>query len=507
MSDDAATTGAVLEREARAKLDDYLKWIRKDLKEVDGGERNAILLEVEGAIREKLEILATGKGAGKVDGGMVDNVLDAFGSPSEVAREYTGVARVVPGRALKAFMAMEAIFAVVLGGAGAKLLWEEWDNTSRGWGTDPAGVIWGAFWLVLMGTMLASLWLQSRKRERVLELGPFTLITLLAFGLCGLVILSDFRWQLAWYFGVDDQYIQDLLLAALTVTMIVMALAGTWLIWRFARAMRSSERQTLLPARGRFSRGGKLFIAVSSVLLISIFVAGNHTWLYNPYSLDRPEKGDERFIMSQPIGGPYNATVQKVDYFDGESWVSANKIIYTVDGKEVEGWFGLDPVKAMDWMRDNTPENATIVAWWDQSICIRGYTGRNCTIYYPSDNLMHTVWDPSTVKGREPYEKVRLTALVYMAENASQLRAATETVGAHYIYVNWQYSSGIAYALLQGAGKDVSRYLDTNLMNTQGRYLPTPAGENLFLFKVWKGDFEGARIVYRDIDNLVVEVD
>ena len=507
MSGQGKDGGAELEAGARTKLEDYLKWIRKDLKDVDREEKKAILKEIEDALREKLEILAAEKRLGKADSGMMDQVLDDFGSPSDIAKEYSGVAKMAMGRGLKTFMALEAIFAVILGMFGAELYREEIVMSVQGWGVDPAGIIWGTFWLVLMGTMLASVWLQFKRRERVPELGPFTLISLLAFGLCGLTILSVFRWQFTWYFGVEDQYTQDILLAAMTIMLIAVALWGSMLIWRYTRAVRSRERQEFLPERGRFSMESKRFIAIASILLVSLFVAGNYTWFFNPYSFEKPAKGDEHFIMSWDIGGPYNATVQKVDHFDGESWYDANRIIYEMDGKKVESWFDLDIVQAMDWIKDNTPETTTIVAWWDHGISIRGYTGRNCTIYYPSKNLIHTVWDPSTIKGWEPYENVRRTAEVYMAKNGTQLKAAMETVGAHYIYVSWRYSSGIAYALLQGAGEDVSRYLDTNLMNTQGRCLPTPAGEKLFLFKVWKGDFEGARIVYRDIDNLVVEVE
>lgn len=506
MSDRTSGESVELDGQARTKLDDYLKWVKKDLKEVEPAERKAILAEIEDALDEKLGIIGRENGAGPVDGARMDRVLDDFGSPSEVAREYSGVASVAMGPGLRIFMLLEVAFAIIMGAIGVMLIKDVYDWNARGWGFDPFGVIWGSFWIVLMGVTLASTGLQFRKKAAVPELGPFTLLTLLAFGLSGLVILAFNRWQIGWIFGVEDKYHQDVLLAGLTVTLIVLALCGAWLIWSFTRRIRSKERQKLLPDRARFSRGSKLFITIASLLLVAIFVAGNYTWLYNPYSNERPARGEERFIMSDAIGGPYNATIKKIDYFDGAQWWDGNKIVYNVGGKEVEGWFGLETVKAMDWIKDSTPENATVVAWWDHGISIRGYTGRNCTIYYPSEELLHTVGDPSSIKEFEPQEKVRSTAEVYMAENGTQLQARMAAVGAQYIFVTWRYSSEIAYALMQGAGRNVDDYLDSDLSRTQGRYLPTPAGERLFLFKIWKGDFEGAHVVYRDIDNLVVAV-
>ncbi len=441
-----------------------------------------------------------------VDREMMDRVLDEFGSPSEVAREYSGVARTAVGRGLKAFMVLEAVFAVMMGIIGMLLIWQQVENSSRGW-YDSFGFIWGTFWLLLMSVTLAAIWLQSRKAERIPELGPFTLVVLLGFGLLGLCILATFRWQVYWIFGIEDMGQQNLLLAALTVTFVTVAFWGAVQLWRFTRELRNRERDGLIPRRKRFSRGSKRFIAITSILLVSVFVSGNLNWLYYPIPSDMPSKGDERVIRSENIGGPYNATIQKTDYFDGEMWQDTNKIIYNVSGEHFDGWFGLETVKAMDWMKNNTPGNATIVAWWDHGISIRGYTGRNCTIYYPSKNLIHTVWDPTTIKGWEPQEKVRRTADVYMAENGTELLARMDAVGARYIFLTWRYSSSIAYAIIQGAGADPDRYLDTDFTRTQGRYLPSEAGEKLFLFKIWKGDFEGARIVYQDIDNLVVAVD
>jgi len=506
MTDGENVRGAELEREARSKLDDYLRWVRKDLKEVDGAEKKAMLEEIEGALLEKSAILAAETKAAMVDGAMMDRALDEFGSPSEVAKEYAGVAKVALGWDLKLFMLLQAVFAGAMGIIGAMPIWDNQQMIEAGYEIVPNGIIWGCFWISLTTFTLVSLGIQYKKRELIPVLGPFTSLALFASGLWGIMTISIYRWQVDWIFGLEDYYQQEALLVILTLTLVLAFIWGFTRLLKFTRKLRATESGELVPGRRRFSRKSKIFKMIASIVLMALFVSGSYSAYVYPNPPFFPQKGKEELITSEYIGGPYNATLQKIDYFDGGQWWDGNRIVYNVSGKEVKGWFGLETVKAMDWIKDNTPENATIVAWWDHGISIRGYTGRNCTIYYPSKNLVNTVYDPSTIEGWEPKEKVRQTAEIYMAENGAQLKAGMDVVGAHYIFITWRYSSSIAFALLQGAGKDESRYLDKNVMNTQGRYLPTAAGESLFLFKIWKSGFEGANIVYRDIDNLVVEV-
>ena len=495
-----------LDDEARTKLDDYLKWVRKDLKEVDAGEKKAILQEIQEALNEKLEIIGGEKSAGTLNGAMMDRVLEDFGSPSEVAGEYSGVARAAIGRDLLLFMLLQAVFAGAVGIIGALLIKDDLDIMAKGWEIFPDGIIWGTFWIMILAFTLVSLGLQYRKRELVPELGPFTALTLLAAGLWGISTISLYRWQVAWIFGVEDYFQQNILLVVLALTLILATIWGVGRILKFIRKLRAGESGELVPGRRRFTRKSKVFIGAACIVLISLFIAGNYSTFFYPYTSGMPKAGDEYLIMSEDIGGPYNARLDLYDYYTGDCWQDAPKIVYNVSGKEVRAWFDLQTRPALDWIKNNTPENATIVAWWDHGNSIRGYTGRNCTIYYPSKNLLNTVGDPSSIKELEPAAKVRLTAEIYTAGNATELKDKMEQAGASYIFIAWRYSSSIAYALLQGAGKSEARYLDQDLARTHGRFLPSTEGESLFLFKAWKDGFEGTNVVYKDINTMIVEV-
>ena len=78
-----------------------------------------------------------------------------------------------------------------------------------------------------------------------------------------------------------------------------------------------------------------------------------------------------------------------------------------------------------------------------------------------------------------------------------------EVFGARYILTTQQDSSGIAYAILEGAGLDPDDYL----RDVGGVSVPRDSATGMLLFKVWAGgEFNGTKVVYRDIKIVVLEI-
>jgi asparagine N-glycosylation enzyme membrane subunit Stt3 len=181
------------------------------------------------------------------------------------------------------------------------------------------------------------------------------------------------------------------------------------------------------------------------------------------------------------------------------------KIAYTFNGTRINGSFLLEMRPALDWIKSNTSANDTVVSWWDYGHAIRGYAGRDSAIYMASKNLVNSVADRNK-EGRpwESEQKVKAVSDILLAPNDTQLKQGMESFGARYILTTARDSSGIAYAIIQGAGKDPDDYIRT----VDGAAVPKDSARDMFLFKIWSGgEFPGTRIVYKDINTIIVEIE
>jgi hypothetical protein len=110
------------------------------------------------------------------------------------------------------------------------------------------------------------------------------------------------------------------------------------------------------------------------------------------------------------------------------------EIIYEKDGKTVDPNQILpDSMKpGMTWLKDNTPEDAVIMSWWDYGHAIRAYAGRATTV------AMHLGKDPEEIDCDDcvSHEIIQDVAVLLLTESDSAAAGKMEKYGATYLYVH-----------------------------------------------------------------------
>jgi hypothetical protein len=495
--------GAIdFDQPARQKLDCYLEDVRKELDGIDPKERKAILEEIDSALEEKLEITAGEKGVEKISLEMAGEVLEGFGSPSELAKGYAKVARAGTGRMMKLLSLFEAFWAVFIFIPGAYLLVDAiifwWpDLVSYG------QVLLGVFFLVGGASIFVLIWLQLRDTTVRQQIGPFAMITTMTLGFAGLSTV-----------GIDRDFLlpgmpQSLTNLFLTILTGFLLVGGVWGLGNIIANLKkdstaSPEEQPQVRSR-RFPSKSRNIIALTTTVLVSLFIIANGLLMTGGgLGNGRPNEGDKVYVNSEYIGGPYNASIEHWQGFTGEYWSDFYKIVYTFNGTRINGSMQLEMRPALDWIKGNTSSNDTVVSWWDYGHEIRGYTGRDSAIYMASKNLVNTMADRNK-EGRpwESEEKVRAVSNILLAQNETQLRQGMAGFGAKYILTTQRDSSGIAYAVFEGAGKNPDDYLRVS----EGIYYPRSTAQDMLLFRIWAGgNFNGTKLVYKDINTMILEL-
>ena len=166
-------------------------------------------------------------------------------------------------------------------------------------------------------------------------------------------------------------------------------------------------------------------------------------------------------IGEEKIGGKYNASILNVStaYKDKEQkW---QQIEYTKDNIKIKDDFVMPEIRpAMDWIKINTPEDVTILGWWDYGNSIRGYTGREVVIDFLSRELLDTIssykyMTPEQQKEMEaklvPLEKVTVVSKVMTTNNPQDAIGIMKKYNASYLFVHSSNDvriSGIFFSIL-----------------------------------------------------------
>jgi hypothetical protein len=500
----ATAQQAELEPEAQQRILAYLDEVRKCLSTVAFEERSVIIEEIRSALEEKIGILSAESGGGRTNSAMVEKAIADFGNPREVAEEYSKVTAAAPGWGIGVFFAFLACGAIILGIIGIVIIEDFYTSYVGGWKPWISMLLTGLFWLAVSSTILVLLFILSRRQALIPALGPFTALTFLVTAAWG---ASSLAWNddISWLLPMVPQELKAPAIAGIGLAIFVPSLSGLWILWRFTR--RDWSRKELAgtvrtPAPAWPARS---YIIAATAVISAMFILANGSWAYFELTAPAgPAEGTQRYIASEFVGGPYNASIEHWVSFNDGNWWDYYKIVYTLSGTRLDGSIQLEIRPALDWIKNNTLPGDTIVSWWDYGHSIRGYTGRDSVIYMASANLINTVADRNKEgKPWEPKEKVKAVSEILLASNGTALRQGMEAFGARYILTAQQDSSGIAYAILQGAGLDPDDYIRW----VEGVAIPKDIAAGMILFKVWAGgEFNGTKVVYRDIKTVVLEV-
>ena len=491
------------DEDASGRLSRYLDSVRKELDHIDSKERTAILEEIEGALTEKAEFTAKDKDMKTIDGPTFELVLDGFGGPAELAREYSKVAKADPGRLMKAISLFEGFWAVPIFLIGAFLL----INVLVYWFPDDVLVCYGQavlglFYIAGSTSIFVLIWVQLKDQLARPDIGPFNMIVTLAIGMAGVSTVN-----------IDRDYLLPGV-AGNVVGNLLTVMAGILLIgcvWGFGALVVSRRKEISQDMDGQIRprpwfrpKSKKVFQGTTMILVGLLVLANGLLYLGGGAGNTGPKEGDRQFIGAEPVGGPYNASIEHWTGFWHGEWWDYYTIVYTYNGSVINGSIQLEMRPALDWIRANTTLNDTVVAWWDYGHAIRGYAGRDAAIYMTSKNFVDTIADRNK-SGRpwESEEKVRTVSEILLSQDETQLRQGMSYFNASYILTTQRDSSGIAYAVLLGAGKNPDDYLRTE----NGIYFPKDSAKDMLLFKLWAGgDFNGTRVVYRDINTIILEL-
>ena len=250
--------------------------------------------------------------------------------------------------------------------------------------------------------------------------------------------------------------------------------------------------------RRRRSRNAMVAIMVVSLVLVSAIGAG----MYH-YEAEITRK--DVLVSTEQLGGRYDTELEHWMHYYDEEWRDSYKIRYIVGDGDNWGIFFPEMRSALDWIGENTEENATVLCWWDYGHAIRGYSGRDAIIYYPSRSLENTVADPSTIEDWEDEETVANVARALVATDPSETIDIMEQYGSEYLVTYRRDTTGISYAFFQAAGLDILDYI---VPSNGGPFdKPTEKGRQTVIYRIWAGeDVPGMELVYSDLDTRIYKI-
>jgi asparagine N-glycosylation enzyme membrane subunit Stt3 len=132
------------------------------------------------------------------------------------------------------------------------------------------------------------------------------------------------------------------------------------------------------------------------------------------------------------VGGKYNTTLILMAHL-GE--YDSGDIKYTQNNVTVKGYFFSAFEPALQYFKNNTPENSTILSWWDYGNMIIGYSERNVIATSPSPNLLPSITNTSVNVKTDSEEKLQDIAKALATTNPQETLTIMKKYNATYIYV------------------------------------------------------------------------
>jgi asparagine N-glycosylation enzyme membrane subunit Stt3 len=200
------------------------------------------------------------------------------------------------------------------------------------------------------------------------------------------------------------------------------------------------------------------------------------------------------------VGGRYNVTIS---FYKS----SGGQIEYTDEtGNHSEMYFEPQMRTGLDWIKNNTPENAIFLCWWDYGHMIKGYAERNVIARNPSNEWISMVAEGwrSHVTEFDPNEKVVDVAKALATSNSTETLQIMEKYDATYIVIYKDDSPlvGKAYWIYKVAGLEPSAYMTLN--STSGF---SSAGMETMIARLQDNRDTGLTLVYQDIAMKVYKKD
>ena len=225
-------------------------------------------------------------------------------------------------------------------------------------------------------------------------------------------------------------------------------------------------------------------IAVAVIVAVAVTVTAAFIYFMIPRNTSQPPTNIEN------VGGKYNATIS--------SWTGKDyaNLKYTDEtGTHSEMYFSLKMRNGLDWIRNNTPENATFLCWWDDGHMIKGYAERNVVVRNPSQEILNSVANPSGVTEFDSHERILDVATAFTTNNTAEMLQIMEQYGATYVFVSVDlFNRGGSCWIYTASGLDWTQYL----ARTDSTWEFTEAGIQTMFARLIENRDTGLTLAYQD---------
>ena len=154
-----------------------------------------------------------------------------------------------------------------------------------------------------------------------------------------------------------------------------------------------------------------------------------------------------------------------LSYMKNTGFYTYTYIEYEKDGRTFENYFDNSMRLSLEWINQNTEDDAVLLNWWDYGHMIRGYTYRDSVIYAPSADMLGTVanmeWIPEKQGDFSPGEKIADVGYALLTSNPDETLQIMDKYNAGYLYV-YTMDWGKSWAIYEAIKDDVGSKLTIN---------------------------------------------
>lgn len=195
------------------------------------------------------------------------------------------------------------------------------------------------------------------------------------------------------------------------------------------------------------------------------------------------------------VGGKYNS---KIVITEKAGKIVSSEIVYSKEGIEHRGYYDSNFKNALEWIRLNTPENATFLCWWDYGHMIVGYAEKEAIIKNPSEEALVSIANPELIKEFDPNEKLVEVAKALTATDVNFTKSIMKKCNANYILVTPVDGDGKAVWIFRFAGLNSTDYMASpSLIFNDENY--TELGKQTLIYKMLSNsNLEGFTLIYSD---------
>jgi asparagine N-glycosylation enzyme membrane subunit Stt3 len=181
-----------------------------------------------------------------------------------------------------------------------------------------------------------------------------------------------------------------------------------------------------------------IILAVAAVIIIAAVVAVSF----------QPQQ-----ITTDTIGGRYNAVVTY--------WADHSQLVYTDEtSQHTLNFFDHNMKTGLLWINSSTPENATVLCWWDYGHMIKAVGERAVVVRNPSEEILNSVGDQSSIKEFDTNQKILDAATALTTSNESETLQIMEKYNATYLMVEKDDATKAIW-IYRIAGLNETKYVTT----------------------------------------------